>query len=61
MTVAGFGDRAEAIARAEERAGRPMRDLDWHETFALARGRVGGDPPRGAVRAGRAALDVPRG
>jgi aminoglycoside phosphotransferase (APT) family kinase protein len=37
MTVAGFGDRDEAIARAEERAGRPMRDLDWHETFALAR------------------------
>jgi len=37
MTVAGFGDRFEVIARAEERAGRPMRDLDWHETFALAR------------------------
>jgi aminoglycoside phosphotransferase (APT) family kinase protein len=37
MAVSGFGDRAATIARAEERAGRPMQDLDWHETFALAR------------------------
>jgi aminoglycoside phosphotransferase (APT) family kinase protein len=37
VTVPGFGSRADAVSRCEERAGRPMQDLEWHETFALCR------------------------
>ena len=58
MTVAGFGDR-DAVIAPRTGPGGPMRDLEWHETFALAwpqRWR----PACGALRAGRAAVDVPR-
>ena len=37
MSVPGFGTRADAIARFEERLGRPLTDLEWYETFALVR------------------------
>ena len=37
MSVAGFGTRDEAIALVEDRLGRPLQDLDWHEVFALVR------------------------
>src|SRR5580658_6726878 len=30
-TVPGFPERAEALARYEQRSGRPVHDLDWHE------------------------------
>jgi aminoglycoside phosphotransferase (APT) family kinase protein len=35
--VPGFPQRAEAIARYEARSGHTVRDLDWHEVFALVR------------------------
>jgi aminoglycoside phosphotransferase (APT) family kinase protein len=60
--VAGFPARAESIARYEARSGCEVRDLDWHEVFALVRAlaindrhqRITGDPrrrdnPMGAV------------
>ena len=37
LSVAGFGTRDEAIALVEDRLGRPLHDLDWHEVFALVR------------------------
>ena len=37
LTVPGFGTRGEAIALTEAALGRPLTDLDWHETFALVR------------------------
>ncbi|MBV9951432.1 MAG: phosphotransferase family protein [Acidimicrobiia bacterium] len=37
ITVPGFGAEQDVITRAEARAGRPLRDLDWHVTFALVR------------------------
>ena len=37
LSVAGFGTRDEAIALLEDRLGRPLHDLDWHEVFALVR------------------------
>lgn len=37
MVVAGFGDRADTITVAEHHLGRQLPDLDWYETFALAR------------------------
>jgi aminoglycoside phosphotransferase (APT) family kinase protein len=37
MTVAGFGDRADAIGRMGTHLGRPLHDLDWYEVFALVR------------------------
>jgi aminoglycoside phosphotransferase (APT) family kinase protein len=36
-TVPGFLARAEIIARYEAALGRPVRDLEWHEIFALVR------------------------
>jgi aminoglycoside phosphotransferase (APT) family kinase protein len=36
-TVAGFLDRQRFIAFYEHAAGREVRDLDWHEIFALTR------------------------
>ncbi len=36
-SVPGFLTRAELIAHYETRLGRPVRDLAWHEIFALAR------------------------
>ena len=61
----GFPERAEALDRYEERSGNAVRDLDWHEVFALVRAlaindrhqRVSGDPrhrdnPMGAVLLG---------
>ncbi len=35
--VAGFPTKAEAVARYEERSGRTVSDLGFHEVFALAR------------------------
>ncbi|MGP0030980.1 MAG: phosphotransferase family protein [Acidimicrobiales bacterium] len=35
--VAGFPERAVAVARYEERSGRTVANLDWHEVFALVR------------------------
>ena len=35
--VPGFPERAEIIARYEQRLGRPVRDVLWHEVFALVR------------------------
>jgi aminoglycoside phosphotransferase (APT) family kinase protein len=35
--VPGFPDRAETIGRYEERLGRAVGDLAWHEVFALVR------------------------
>lgn len=37
MSVAGFGDRAEAAGTIEGRLGRRLVDLDWFEVFALVR------------------------
>jgi aminoglycoside phosphotransferase (APT) family kinase protein len=37
MSVPGFGTREDAIARVEAAVGRELRDLGWHEVFALAR------------------------
>jgi aminoglycoside phosphotransferase (APT) family kinase protein len=37
MAVPGFGSRDDAIAQVEARLGRPLRDMDWYETFALVR------------------------
>jgi aminoglycoside phosphotransferase (APT) family kinase protein len=53
-TVPGFPDRAEALARYEERSEHHVRDLAWHEVFALCRAlaindrhqRISGDPRR---------------
>ncbi len=36
-TVPGFLERDDAIGRYERALGRPVRDLDWHEVFALVR------------------------
>jgi aminoglycoside phosphotransferase (APT) family kinase protein len=62
QTVPGFPERAEAVERYVEVSGNVVRDLDWHEVFALARAlaindrhqRISGDPrrrdnPMGAV------------
>ena len=63
QTVPGFPGRSAALDRYEERSGHAVRDLDWHEVFALVRAlaindrhrRVSGDPrQRDAV--GRAAV-----
>jgi aminoglycoside phosphotransferase (APT) family kinase protein len=35
--VPGFPDRNAAVARYEERLGRPVVDLEWYEIFALVR------------------------
>jgi aminoglycoside phosphotransferase (APT) family kinase protein len=35
--VPGFGDRDEAVARAEAALGRALDDLTWYEAFALVR------------------------
>jgi aminoglycoside phosphotransferase (APT) family kinase protein len=35
--VAGFPSRTDALERYEERTGYEVRDLAWHEVFALAR------------------------
>jgi len=35
--VRGFPDRAQTISRYEERLGRPVADVEWHEVFALVR------------------------
>jgi aminoglycoside phosphotransferase (APT) family kinase protein len=37
MAVPGFGDRRQTIELIESLVGRPLVDLDWYETFALAR------------------------
>jgi aminoglycoside phosphotransferase (APT) family kinase protein len=60
--VAGFPERAEVLARYEERSGHTVTNLDWHEVFALVRAlaindrhqRISGDArrrdnPMGAV------------
>lgn len=60
--VPGFPSRLEALERYESESGHEVRDLDWHEVFALARAlaindrhqRITGDPrrsenPMGAV------------
>lgn len=36
-TVPGFLDRAGVVAHVEAGIGRALRDLEWHERFALAR------------------------
>jgi aminoglycoside phosphotransferase (APT) family kinase protein len=36
-SVPGFPDRAQTVARFEERLGRAVVDLEWHEIFALTR------------------------
>ena len=36
-TVPGFLDRAGFVAHYERALGRPVRDLEWHEIFALVR------------------------
>ncbi len=36
-SVPGFLTRSELVARYERGLGRPVRDLPWHEVFALAR------------------------
>lgn len=36
-TVPGFPARREAVAHYEAHLGRPVRDLDWYEIFALVR------------------------
>ena len=33
----GFLDRSESVARIESHLGRPLRDLEWHETYAMVR------------------------
>jgi aminoglycoside phosphotransferase (APT) family kinase protein len=60
--VPGFPSRIEALARYESESGHEVRDLAWHEVFALTRAlaindrhqRITGDPrrrdnPMGAV------------
>jgi aminoglycoside phosphotransferase (APT) family kinase protein len=60
--VPGFPSRVEALERYERQAGHEVRDLAWHEVFALTRAlaindrhqRITGDPrrrdnPMGAV------------
>jgi aminoglycoside phosphotransferase (APT) family kinase protein len=60
--VPGFPSRLEALERYERASGHTVRDLEWHEVFALARAlaindrhqRITGDPgrrdnPMGAV------------
>jgi aminoglycoside phosphotransferase (APT) family kinase protein len=50
----GFPGAGEAVARYEDRSGYEVRDLPWHEVFALARAlaindrhqRITGDPRR---------------
>jgi aminoglycoside phosphotransferase (APT) family kinase protein len=37
MTTSGFGSRDDAIAHVEQQLDRPLRDLEWYETFALVR------------------------
>jgi aminoglycoside phosphotransferase (APT) family kinase protein len=52
--VPGFPSRLEALERYERRSGYEVRDLAWHEVFALARAlaindrhqRISGDPRR---------------
>jgi aminoglycoside phosphotransferase (APT) family kinase protein len=54
QTVPGFPGRPAALDRYEERSGHAVRDLDWHEVFALVRAlaindrhqRISGDPRR---------------
>jgi len=60
--VPGFPSRIEALERYESESGHEVRDLAWHEVFALTRAlaindrhqRIAGDPrrrdnPMGAV------------
>ncbi len=52
--VPGFPDTAESVARYERESGYEVRDLGWHEVFALVRAlaindrhqRITGDPRR---------------
>ena len=52
--VPGFPETAEFVARYERRSGYEVRDLGWHEVFALVRAlaiadrhqRIQGDPGR---------------
>jgi aminoglycoside phosphotransferase (APT) family kinase protein len=52
--VPGFPSRLEALERYERATGHEVRDLEWHEVFALARAlaindrhqRITGDPRR---------------
>jgi hypothetical protein len=37
MVVPGFGTRDETLGRVAAAVGRPLQDLRWYETFALAR------------------------
>jgi aminoglycoside phosphotransferase (APT) family kinase protein len=54
--VPGFPSAVEALARYEDRTGYEVRDLAWHEVFALVRAlaindrhqRIAGDPRRTA-------------
>jgi len=67
--VPGFPGAAESVARYERRTGHEVRDLAWHEVFALVRAlaindrhlRISGDPRRTANPMGdvlRARLEV---
>lgn len=52
--VPGFPGTADALARYEDRSGYEVRDLAWHEVFALVRAlaindrhqRITGEPRR---------------
>ncbi|HEY3842347.1 MAG TPA: phosphotransferase family protein [Acidimicrobiales bacterium] len=56
--VPGFPSKSEAVARYEERSGRTVSDLDFHEVFALVRALAINDRhQRIATRARRARGD----
>ena len=56
-TVPGFMTRAEIVERYEAALGRPVRDLEWHEIFALVRSTAIND--RQARLAAQSGVDYP--
>jgi aminoglycoside phosphotransferase (APT) family kinase protein len=60
MRVAGFESHDGIVARYEQELGRPVRDLDWYEVFALVRSlAVSNHQARAARAAGRRAATPP--
>lgn len=58
--VDGFEDHDGIVARYEGQLGRPVRDLDWYEVFALVRSlAVSNHQARAARAAGRRAATPP--
>lgn len=52
--VTGFAPPGEVVARHEQALGRPVRDLEWHQIFAVTRSiAIAGRQARIAIAAGQ--------